>query len=386
MAKLKATIHVCVICEGYPSEHESVYTFVDRLVCEMVDQGLQCTVIAPQSLTKSLLKRKRLIPFHVCKKTKRGNTFDVYRPHTISFSNVKLFGINVSHFFFCRAIDRCLKKINTYPDVIYGHFWHTAMAAYRYARHKNIPLFVATGESQIKIQNLYSGKRLKIFCEYVRGVICVSKKNEDESISLGLTEKSKCIVVPNAIDKDLFFPINKNEVRKVLGYSKDDFIIAFTGGFIHRKGVLRLSEAIKQLRGKGIKSIFIGRGDETPDCEGILFCGELPHDRIVQYLNCADVFVLPTLKEGCCNAILEAMACGLPIISSNLSFNDDILNEDYSIRVNPDSIEEIANAIQILYENPVERLEMGKRALEASEKFRIENRARVIISYIQKYL
>ena len=88
----------------------------------------------------------------------------------------------------------------------------------------------------------------------------------------------------------------------------------------------------------------------------------------------------------CCNAILEAMACGLPIISSNLSFNDDILNEDYSIRVNPDSIEEIANAIQILYENPVKRLEMGKRALEASEKFRIENRARVIISYIQKYL
>ena len=54
--------------------------------------------------------------------------------------------------------------------------------------------------------------------------------------------------------------------------------------------------------------------------------------------------------------------------------------------MNPDSIEEIANAIQILYENPVKRLEMGKRALEASEKFRIENRARVIISYIQKYL
>lgn len=383
MAESKATIHICIICEGYPSEYESVYTFVDRLVCEMVDQGLRCTVVAPQSLTKSLLKRRKLIPCHVYKKTKRGNVFDVYRPHTMSFSNIRLFGINLSHFFFKRTINNCLEKINIHPDVIYGHFWHTAITAYRYANHERIPLFVATGESQIRVQDLYSRKRLEKFCDYVRGVICVSQKNEEESIRLGLVEKSKCIVVPNAIDKDLFFPISKNDARKALGYSSDDFIIVFTGSFTHRKGVLRLSKAINQLNEKDIKSIFIGKGQDKPDCDGILFCGELPHNKIVHYLNCADVFVLPTLKEGCCNAILEAMACGLPIISSDLSFNDDILSPEYSIRINSNNVDEIMRAVRFLYGHPEKCREMGRNAFKAVQKFTIENRASRIIEYIE---
>ena len=95
-----------------------------------------------------------------------------------------------------------------------------------------------------------------------------------------------------------------------------------------------------------MKSIFIGSGEQTPEIDGILFCGKLPHDQIVHYLNAADVFVLPTLAEGCSNAIIEAMACGLPIISSDLPFNDDILDAENSIRVNSLDVESIAEAIR----------------------------------------
>ena len=384
MIKFGKTIHLCVVCEGYPSKYDSVYTFVDQLVCELVDQGINCIVISPQSVIKSFLRRRKLVSPYYQKRTKRGNVFEIYRPYILSFSNLRLFGVNVSNLFFDKAVNRLLRKNNISPDAFYCHFWHTGLSVFSYAKAKLIPMFIASGESVIKVTNVYSKEKLRSFCEYVKGVICVSTKSMEETIRLGLSTKSKCVVIPNAVDCNKFYCIPKEEARKRLGYEEQGFIVAFVGGFIARKGASRVGAALRLLSNKNIKSIFIGSGTDLPQCEGILFCGALAHERIVDYLNCADVFVLPTLNEGCCNAIIEAMACGLPIISSNLPFNDDILSPDYSIRINPNSIDEIADAIQFLYEHPDRCAQMGSNALSAASQYTIDKRAIRIINYVRE--
>ena len=142
--------------------------------------------------------------------------------------------------------------------------------------------------------------------DYVSGVICVSTKNKEESISLGLTTEEKCFVKPNAVNSELFKKLDKETCRKKLGLPADAFIISFVGSFIERKGANRVAAAIKSLSGDPVYSIFAGRGNVEPDCENILFKGSLRHEDIPEYLNASDVFVLPTLAEGCCNAIVEA--------------------------------------------------------------------------------
>ena len=137
---------------------------------------------------------------------------------------------------------------------------------------------------------------------------------------------------------------------------------------------------------KNIESIFIGSGIDEPQYNRIFHSGPVENNKIIDYLNSADVFVLPTLREGCCNAIIEAMACGLPIISSNLSFNDDILNSKNSIRIDPNNIVKLAEAINMLKESPKIRTEMSSQSLKIASKLTIDKRALKIIDFIRNKL
>lgn len=379
-------LHICVVAELYPTASTTSFTFVDQLVCAMVDQGIKCSVIAPQSLTKTLYHKEKLTPIKSTRRTAKGNFFDVYRPYTLTFSNWKIGKKNINMNFSKFSIEKFLAYNNIKPDAFYCHFWHSAYFVINYAKKFNIPLFVASGESQISIHKVCSNKVINNISSYLSGVVCVSTKNKNESLSLNLAPESKMTVIPNAIDKQKFYKINKGCIRKRFGFSLNDFIVVFVGGFNHRKGPDRVADAISLLNNKNIKSIFIGQGVVNIECDGILYQGQVPHSEIVNYLNCADVFVLPTLHEGCCNAILEAMACGLPIVSSNGDFNDEILSSEYSIRVDPENISEISAAISFLYNNPSICQEMSNKAFEASKKFDITRRAEKILSFIAQSL
>ena len=160
--------------------------------------------------------------------------------------------------------------------------------------------------------------------------------------------------------------------------------------YIAKEGSKRLPDAITSLNDKHIKSIFIGKPFANdcaePNCDGIVFKGVVEHDDIPQYLNCADVFVLPTLKDGCCNAIVEALATCKPVISSNGSFNDDILNDKNSIRINPMSVEEIANAIKTLKTSPGTMQSIIDYLTSYRVNYSIEGRARNIINFINRQI
>ena len=87
---------------------------------------------------------------------------------------------------------------------------------------------------------------------------------------------------------------------------------------------------------------------------------------------------MPTRAEGCCNAIIEALACGLPVISSNKAFNDEILNDEYSIRIDEQNEEKLYLAISDLKDNAVLRNKMAHVALEKAKELTIEHRAKAI--------
>ena len=101
-------------------------------------------------------------------------------------------------------------------------------------------------------------------------------------------------------------------------------------------------------------------------------------------LAAGDVFVLPTLVEGSCNALVEAMACGLPIVSSVGEFNDDLLADDMSIRVDPLDVAAIRAAIVRLRDDAALRARMAGAARERAQRFDVDRRAQNVLDFMAR--
>lgn len=369
---------ILIITVDYPDEQRSVFPFVKALVEALAERGNECAVIAPYSVTHNRHIHKMI----ALESTQSGSIVTVIRPPYPSLSKIRIGGVRLTDKLHAWAVKRGLRKLPFKPDVVYGHFWPSAFEGYDYSKRNIIPLFVASGESTIADTFTFS-QSVKPFCDYVKGVICVSSKNREESISMGLATPDKCIVIPNATNSSVFVKMDKEECRNTLNISMEEFVVAFVGWFNNRKGVLRVSEAIKSLKDGGVKSIFIGSGELEPNCAGILFKGSVAHEDLPLYLNAADVFVLPTLQEGCCNAIVEALSCGLPIISSNRAFNWDILDDTNSIMVDPEDVGQIASAIEKIKKDSILRKQLVEGALEKAKDLSISSRAEIIESFIK---
>ena len=381
---------ICICSDGYPSAYLPYSAFIQVLARELLRQGCEVEVVAPQSLTSHFIRGKVLAPLEfedvidVCGVKK---CIKIHRPYSITFGGGFLGKLTL--LFNRMATERAIRENQIKPDVFYAHFWSSGFNVQRVAQKQTKPLFVATGEDKISFTQYLSKKEISKLSQCVNGVICVSTKNKIESSDAGLTQFDKCIVLPNAYDPNEFYVTDKKDSRRLLGFPENAFIVAFCGRFNNRKGAMRVSAAIKQLNDSDIKSIFIGsiadNERKIPDCEGILFMGGLPHGDIVNYLNCADVFVLPSIMEGCPNSVIEAIACGLPIISSDLPFNYDILNHETAVLVNPYNIDEIANAIKLIKEDTVTRKKLVEASKEKACELTIRRRVTQILKFIISY-
>lgn len=361
--------------------------FFRELIYEMADQGVECHVISPVSYTK-YGKDTLSIPEEEEDRTHKGNVVHVYYPRNVSFSAKKIGKWNTMALTQKSAEVSVIKKcasLNLKFDFVYGHFFlGGGLAAAAVGRKFGIPAFIAYGECSFETEVSSKYTICAKHMEGVRGIIAVSSKNlndlEQRPFALGIPK----LLSINSINLNEFYVRDQRECRRKLGIPENGFVVGFVGYFIERKGSDRLLDACKDL--EGVSLAFAGKGEQTPVGDNVVFCQSLKHEDVCTFLNAVDVFCLPTRNEGCSNAVVEAMACGKAIVSSDLPFNWDILNKDNSLLVNPDSIPEIRAAIIKLRDNRQLRENLSSQALKDAENLSITNRAKRILEFIREHL
>ena len=376
---------ICFIANKYPNATDpNGLVFVQQLVWTIADQGKKCIVICP--LASNLKPKTFNVPEHIVEVTENGNKVEVFFP--------KYFGLGQSHYIlgkspapittrlFTAAVWRTIKKHGISMDAVYGHFVTPAgIAAARIGRKLGIPSFMAHGESTTWSIDQFGAEKVRKELRSLAGIIAVSTRNKQLMIDNDVVASNKIRVFPNGYRAERFYKRDKREARKRFGWSEDDFIVGFCGSFDERKGILRLQEAVDQI--PDVKFACAGKGKLMPTSEKCIWAKPVNNEELPCFYSALDIFVLPTQNEGCCNAIVEAIACGCPIISANRSFNSDICDESNSILVDPDDVKRILDAIVRLKNDEGLRGSLAEGSKKMAEKLTLVRRAENIIHFME---
>lgn len=216
--------------------------------------------------------------------------------------------------------------------------------------------------------------------------ICLNRTIENE-IKKGGIKKEKLRIIGNELDLNRFCPLDqkkKNELRSKLSLP-NKFLILFVGRLVRVKGLDLLLDTWSEIVRKypQVHLVMIGSGEGNIDsCEqdikikvqnnrlndSVSFLGE--KSNVEEYYKAADIFVLPSRREGSPNVLWEAMACGLPCISTNIAgISEMIRNWQNGVLVEPNSSIVLRDAILTLINDPALRKNISSKAREYVELF-----------------
>jgi glycosyltransferase involved in cell wall biosynthesis len=247
--------------------------------------------------------------------------------------------------------------------------------------NNSIPLVVASGEAFYSGLLISPKDNFDDLKKYTNHFICVSETNKKSLMELGFDEH-KMSIIRNAVDYSLFKPLDKNVCKKKIGIPKHKFVVGFVGYFIHRKGPNRIIEAIRKLNDRDIQLVCIGGKETLASSNFTMTFPPIPNYQLPEMYNAFDIFVLPTLSEGYCNAIEEAKACCVPVVSSMGTSVEVQIDASTGILLDPMNIDEISAAIQKLKNNDALRHSMQEALKRKRGEFSLQNRAKTISSLL----
>ena len=267
-----------------------------------------------------------------------------------------------------------------YP-LIHTNYWLSAWAGLELQKTSNIQL-VHTYHSlgAVKYQSLVeipqvANTRLRIEREILERANCVvaTSPQEQETLRSLVSTRGQIEIIPCGTDTDNFRLTSKAHARTHLKLGTHEKVILYVGRFDERKGIETLVRALALLKEKNIpnlKLIIVGGssanmpdGDERKRIENIvndlglrdntLFAGRIGHDILPMYYTASDVCVIPSHYEPFGLVAIEAMACGVPVVASNVGgLKFTIIPEETGLLVEPKDTEAFARSIyRILFDD-----------------------------------
>ena len=359
---MKNKIKILIISGMYPSIYNPIAgIFVQEQIKELIKQNCEVTVISPQpfvpfpvNLIKSEWNTYSKIPLKEIR-----DKITTFYPKYLTMSGESLFILKglVMPYNMRSFIKSNLTKDF---DIIHAHLtgFHMGWLAKSLKERLNKPLVITLHGSKStypkeKIRRVFMNKVLNSADK----IIPVSNYLKNNVLKYGIDEK-KIIVVGNGVNKKKFHSISKKKARVILELPIDKKIVLNIASLSKIKGQANLITAflkLKQQLDRKIMLIVIGEGELKQELrkmageeldKSILFVGRKSHEEIPLWLSASDLFVLPSFNESMPVSLLEALACGKPVVATKVGGIPEVINsEDYGFIVNPGNISQLCTAL-----------------------------------------
>ncbi len=228
--------------------------------------------------------------------------------------------------------------------------------------------------------NTFFKRLIKFSLNNCNKTIAVSKNLASKMMSFGV-EEEKIIVLRNAVDTNRFKPLKNKTLRNSYNIKENTVLILFIGYLDIFKGIFELIDAFYEVntKNRNTKLIIIGEGPKEEELKekvlemglkkSVIFTGKISPADIPKYYQSADIFVLPSHTEGFPLVIIEAMACGLPVIASSIGGIPEIIEDNVNgFLVSPHDISVLVYKLNILINNPNLREKFAHVSLKIIEK------------------
>ena len=284
------------------------------------------------------------------------NGIDVYHPR---YSVIPKIGQNLTPKKMAAAALPVIQKIIADGfdfDVIDAHyFFPDGVAAAIVAKELNKPLVITARGTDVNLFADYrtSEEMIKKAAEQSDAIICVADSLRQKLISKGI-EAEKITVLRNGVDRNIFYPVGSSErenLRHKLGMDKQTVLAV--GNLTQIKGFDFLLQAIAKLPEADL--VIIGEGEEknnlTQQAETlnltkrVNFVANIGQKDLKDYYNAADMLALTSIREGMPNVVLESIACGTPVVATDVGGVSEVLTEKCGIIINDRNADELAAAI-----------------------------------------
>jgi len=236
-----------------------------------------------------------------------------------------------------------------YPD---------GVTAARIARVLGIPLVLKAHGTDVNQpwRAGMTGRRLRAAVADASSLVLVSRALAQRAAEIGL-DVTRAEVIYNGVASDRFSPRDRAECRRVLGLSPADRLLLFVGNLKSAKGCVDfLSAAPAVLRAQPTaKFCFVGSGvaeqalrtlaDRLGVTAALVLAGRQQHEKIVTWMGASDLVALPSHAEGVPNVLLEAMACGRPVVATNVGGIPEIVGPSSGRLVPPHDPDALSAAL-----------------------------------------
>ncbi|MCE5209238.1 MAG: glycosyltransferase [Chloroflexi bacterium] len=285
-------------------------------------------------------------------------------------------------------------------DLIHSHYWMSGIAAIALKKEWNVPIiqmFHTLGRMKNRIarspeerEGDYRLNGEQEVLDNVDAVVIATPAEKTQLEFLYQAEHVPTFIIPPGVDTSRFYPIPKDEAREYVGLEPDDHMILFVGRIEPLKGIDTLLQAILKLQTKGIIQccnqylVIIGGNSEVEAARAntemarlqkmcveigigdlVLFVGNRSQDALPYYYSAADAVVMPSHYESFGMVALEAMACGTPVVASQVGGLAFLVKDEQTGYVVPNNDPEaLAEKLSDLLENPALREKLGKQAAE----------------------
>ena len=237
-----------------------------------------------------------------------------------------------------------LFKLRKQFNIIDAHFaYPDGYAATLLGHWLKVPVTITLRGTEVPLSKMPDRKaRLLTALKNATRVFSVSDSLKQHVVSLG-AEADKIRVIGNGIDAIKFYPLAKSDARAELNIPEDAKVLVSVGALVDRKGFHRVIEILPALVTQYPELIYLIVGGDSPEGnirvrlehqvktlkleDNVRFLGAYPSEQLKLPLSAADLFVLATANEGWANVFLEAMACGLPVITTEVGGNKEVVND-----------------------------------------------------------